>query len=112
MKHSHQQQKINSLAFVIMPDHFHWLLALRNNTSLAEIMKTVKGSSARKIQNIRKQQGQITNSQPLWQDGYHDHAVRKEEDIQKMARYIIANPLRAGIAKSVADYPLWDAIWL
>jgi len=112
MKRQHQQQKINSLAFVIMPDHFHWLFALQKNTSLTEIMKTVKGSSARKIQNIRKEQGEITNSQPLWQDGYHDHAVRKDEDIQKMARYIIANPLRAGIVKSVADYPLWDAIWL
>jgi hypothetical protein len=29
-----------------------------------------------------------------------------------MARYIVANPLRAGIAHSLADYPHWDAIWL
>ena len=112
MKHQHQQQKVNSLAFVIMPDHFHWLFALQNDTSLAEVMKSVKGSAGYKIQKTRREQGELTNSQPLWQDGYHDHAVRKEEDLQQMARYIIANPLRAGIVKSVADYPLWDATWL
>ena len=28
------------------------------------------------------------------------------------ARYIVANPLRAGLVKQIGDYPLWDAIWL
>jgi len=112
MKYQHQQQNINSLAFVIMPDHIHWLFALQNNKSLAEIMKNVKGQSAYKIQKIRRKQSEITGNQPLWQDGYYDHAIRKEEDLQKMARYIVANPLRANIVKTIADYPLWDAIWL
>jgi len=111
MKHQHQQQKLNSLAFVIMPDHLHWLFALQNNYSLSEVMQSVKGYSARKIQKTHKEQGKI-NTEPLWQDGYHDHAVRKEEDLKKMARYIIANPLRANLVKTIADYPLWDATWL
>jgi hypothetical protein len=29
-----------------------------------------------------------------------------------MARYIIANPLRAGLVDRIGDYPLWDAMWL
>ncbi len=29
-----------------------------------------------------------------------------------VARYIIANPLRAGLVGRVGDYPLWDAVWL
>jgi hypothetical protein len=29
-----------------------------------------------------------------------------------MARYVVANPLRAGLVKRLGDYPLWDAIWL
>jgi hypothetical protein len=28
------------------------------------------------------------------------------------ARYIVANPLRAGLTRRLGDYPLWDAIWL
>ncbi len=29
-----------------------------------------------------------------------------------IARYIIANPLHAGLVKQVGDYPFWDAVWL
>jgi putative transposase len=48
----------------------------------------------------------------LWQRGFHDHAIRKDEDIKRIARYIVANPLRAGLVEKIEDYPLWDAIWL
>jgi putative transposase len=48
----------------------------------------------------------------LWQKGYHDRAIRREEDLLAVARYIVANPLRAGLVKRVGDYPLWDAVWL
>jgi hypothetical protein len=50
--------------------------------------------------------------QPVWQRGYHDHAVRREEDIKSLARYVIANPVRAGLTHSVGSYPHWDAAWL
>ena len=95
-----QQQKINSLAFVIMPDHFHWLFSLQNDHSLATIMQSVKGYSGTQIQKIRHEKGGIIGS-PLWQDGYHNHAVRKEEDLQQIARYIVANPLRAKIVNKI-----------
>jgi len=112
LRFQHQQQKVNSLAFVIMPDHLHWLFALQNDSSLANVMQSIKGRSARQIETIRRAQGSISSKQPLWQKGYHDHALRKEEDLQQTARYIVANPLRAGIVEKIADYPLWDAIWL
>lgn len=111
MQHQHQQQKKNSLAFVIMPDHFHWLFSLQNKQNLETIMQSVKGYSGNQIQKTRKEKGEIIEK-PLWQDGYHDHAVRKEEDLQQIARYIVANPLRAKIVNKIANYPLWDAIWL
>jgi putative transposase len=48
----------------------------------------------------------------LWQRGFYDHALRKDEDVLKLARYIVANPIRAGIINKIGDYPLWDAVWL
>ena len=48
----------------------------------------------------------------VWQKGFHDHAIRKDEDIKAVARYIIANPLRAGLVENIGDYPFWDAVWL
>ena len=43
--------------------------------------------------------------QRLWQESFYDHVVRPEEDLSAIARYIIDNPVRAGIVKSPLDYP-------
>jgi hypothetical protein len=48
----------------------------------------------------------------VWQTGYHDHALRREEDIVQVSRYVVANPLRAGLVELLGDYPLWDAAFL
>nr|WP_305800402.1 hypothetical protein [Thiolapillus sp.] len=48
----------------------------------------------------------------LWQPAYYDHALRKEDNHKEIARYIVANPLRGGLVKSLGDYPHWDSIWL
>jgi REP element-mobilizing transposase RayT len=96
---------VDSLAWVVMPDHLHWLFVLHRQ-SISEVVRRVKGKSAYAINSHR---GRHTK---VWQHGFHDHAVRKEEDIKHIARYIIANPLRAGLVKTVGDYPHWDAIWL
>lgn len=67
---------------------------------LSRCMGGVKSVSARQL------------GMPLWQKGFHDHAVRKEEDLPALARYVVANPVRAGLVQRVGQYPHWDAIWL
>jgi REP element-mobilizing transposase RayT len=94
-----------SLAWVVMPDHFHWLIELQN-IQLPSLMARTKSRIAVTLNRSAGRQG------PVWQHGYHDRAIRKEEDLQAVARYIVANPLRAGLVERVGDYPLWDAIWL
>lgn len=95
-----------TIAFVVMPDHLHWLLELRGSASLSQIMASVKKRSARTINARAGLTGQF------WQPGYHDHAVRREEDLRALAYYVIRNPVRAGLVRSIRDYPLWDAMWL
>ncbi|MDD5328831.1 MAG: transposase [Sulfuricella sp.] len=97
---------VQSLAWVIMPDHLHWLLALGEGSKLGDAMRLLKGRSARTINHRSRENGAV------WQRGYHEHALRSEEDIVDIARYIVANPLRAGLVARLADYPLWDAMWL
>lgn len=96
---------VQSLAWVVMPDHLHWLVTLQSG-NLPALMQRIKGHSAISINRALCSQGQ------LWQKGFHDHALRKDEDLQTVARYIVANPLRAGLVEKIGDYPLWDAIWL
>ena len=93
-------QHADTLAFVVMPDHLHWLMQLGEGIDLPQCMGGVKSISARQL------------GMPLWQKGFHDHAVRKEEDLPALARYVVANPVRAGLVKRVGEYPHWDAIWV
>ena len=94
-----------SIAWVVMPDHLHWLVALQSG-SLSALMQRIKGRSAISINRMLGCHGQI------WQRGFHDNALRSEEDVHSTARYVVANPLRAGLVNKIGDYPLWDAIWL
>ena len=95
-----------TLAFVLMPDHLHWLIELRAN-DLSSVVRRFKSVSARSVNVWRN-----TPGAQLWQPGFHDRALRREEDLIEVARYVIANPVRAGLVKSVRDYPHWDAVWL
>ncbi len=104
-RNAQSQGLVTSLAWVVMPDHFHWLISL-DKGSLADLMRQVKSKSTRVVNAVAGRQGR------LWQPGFHDHAVRREESLEGIARYIVANPLRAGLVKKYGDYPLWDAIWL
>ena len=86
-----------SLAWVVMPDHFHWLISLEQG-SLDDLMCRTKSLSTRAINQATGQTGR------RWQQGYHDHALRRDEDIKQVARCVIANPLRAGLVKRVGVF--------
>lgn len=89
-----------TLCFVVMPDHLHWMMQLGEGKCLGKTIQAMKSLTSKRI------------GKPVFQKGYYDHAVRKEEDLKAMARYIVANPLRAGLVTDINDYPHWDAVWL
>ena len=92
--------RTQTLAYVVMPDHLHWLLQLGDADPLSQCVQRLKSMSAKALQP------------KLWQKGFHDRAVRKEEDLPAIARYVVANPVRAGLVSRVGAYPHWDAIWV
>lgn len=106
MKQLHDAGAVQSLAWTLMPDHLHWLFVLGDTYSLGQILNFLKGRSARAINRYLGRDGAV------WQPAFHDHALRTDEEIREVARYIVANPLRAGLVKKLADYAHWDAVWL
>ncbi len=98
-------QDCQSLAWVVMPDHLHWLIELKEVT-LGTLMRKFKSRTAIALRKAG------VGHKPIWQPGYQDHALRQEECVVHVARYIVANPLRAGLVRSIRDYPHWDAVWL
>jgi len=43
---------------------------------------------------------------------FYGHAIRTEEDLIKISRYIFANSLRNGLVDKIESYSLWDSIYL
>lgn len=69
-------------------------------------MNRFKSGSSHAVKRIRPELERI------WQNGFFDHGVRCDVDLRTIARYIIANPLRAGLCEHMGEYPWWDAEWL
>jgi REP element-mobilizing transposase RayT len=84
------------LGFSVMPDHVH-LLVLNLKGSLIEFMRMLKGRTARRLR------GSTTDS--LWQRSFHDHLLRRNEDINGTLLYLLENPVRAGLVEEWTQYP-------
>ena len=106
VRHINSSHLADTLAYVVMPDHVHWLIQLKTCKTLSQTVQAVKISCTRSINRRINRKGTI------WQAGFHDHAIRNEEAIKEIARYVVANPVRAKLVKKVGDYPHWDAIWI
>lgn len=94
------------LCWVLMPDHWHGVIELGALDSLAATVQRLKSNSARVVRLQHPDTGQV------WGKGFHDRALRTEPAILGAARYLVANPIRAGLVRRVGEYPWWDAVWI
>lgn len=99
-----QQGKMVLDAAVLMPDHLHCVAELKTD-SLPKFMHSLKSYTAKRVNAVLNRQG------CLWQDQYHEHAIRKAENRNEIVRYMLNNPVRAGIVKDFHDYPFWYCRW-
>lgn len=93
------------ICWVLMPDHWHGLIALGERDNLSLVMNRLKSLTRKAVARTGYGGG-------VWARGFHDHALRKDEDVHAAARYIIANPIRAGLVADPNDYPYWNCAWL
>ena len=82
------------MAFVILPDHFHFLIKMPDETNnFSKILQLIKG---RFTNNFKISQG-ITDSISIWQKRFWDHIIRSEQDLKNHLDYIHWNPLKHGL---------------
>ena len=91
-------------AWVLMPDHLHVLVAL-GAMSLSEVVRRAKGRSAFEFNRSTSRRGEV------WARAFHDRAIRGEGNLQEAARYLVRNPLRAGLVEALGAYPFWGSVW-
>ena len=88
-----------------MPDHVHLLVEGKQPTA-----------NFREFVRIFKQRSSFewnrTHRTILWQRSYFEHVLRDDEDTIGVARYILENPLRAGLVADVEDYPYLGSMTL
>ena len=98
------QRRITLDAAVIMPDHLHFVAALQQD-SLDRLLHSLKSYTAKKINALLKKHG------IFWQPQYHDHALRKDEDLNEVVLYTLNNPVRAKLVDDFHEYPYWYCRW-
>ncbi len=91
------REQFRILAYCFMSDHLHLLLAGEEKSDLVKTMKSFKQISSYRFRKVYRRS--------LWQRGYYDHVLRKDEDIEKVARYIWANPVRRNLSRTIEEYP-------
>jgi REP element-mobilizing transposase RayT len=100
----HRDGKVYFLdTFCIMGNHVHCLftpLKAENQTHypLFHIMKSLKGFTAKKANDILGRKGQF------WQHENYDHVIRNFEEMNRIRMYIINNPVKAGLCKTWTDW--------
>ena len=86
-------------AFCLMPDHLHFLAeGAYPQSNLLRFITAFKQRTAFAHKN--RADG------PLWQTKYYDHILRAGDELESVACYIWANPVRKGLCEDVASYPL------
>jgi len=100
-------RRIHLYVAVMMSDHVHFVFTALNDANglvytNGEIIKSIKGISARGINRILNRSGNI------WQKNYFDHYIRNEEELQQKVVYVVNNPVESGLVQKPDDYPwLW-----
>jgi putative transposase len=81
-----------------MPDHVH--LLLEGTADAADLRESVRVWK----QLVGYAWKRRTNTQ-LWQIGFHDHVLRERDDTRAIVRYLLNNPVRAGLVQAASEYP-------
>ena len=88
-------------AWVLMANHVHVVLA--PHRPVPDITRAIKKTSARRANQLLGRVGL-----PFWQDESYDHWVRDDRELQRIIRYIEANPVRAGLVERIEDW-FWSS---
>ncbi len=86
------------IAWVILKDHYHLLLKVRNAEKLPQLMQKIHGGISYRINKMNRTQGT-----KLFHN-YWDHCIRDEADFWKHFNYIHHNPIKHDYVNEMQDY--------
>lgn len=91
-------------AYIVMPNHIHGILLFTGESAAANDPAQAQGLAASSLGAVLAQYKSIVTKRgqklappaprPIWQRNYYDHIIRNTASLEKIRRYIIANPAR------------------
>jgi len=96
--HAGAKHRFAVLAYVFMPDHLH--LLVEGQTADADFRAFMRFLRRRTAIEYRR-----LTLLKLWQDGYYERVLRKDDATPAVISYILDNPVRAGLVENATDYP-------
>lgn len=91
-------KRYNLIAWVIMPNHTHFLLKPIAGNKLSDIIHSIKSFTAQQVNKILQRKGRF------WQEDYFDRYIRNYEHYEKTISYIENNPVKAGLCEKPDDW--------
>ncbi len=88
-------ENISVEQYVIMPDHIHMILFVREDGSSRTPTPTVKQHSV--VPAFVSTFKRFCNKEigkNIWQRYYYDHVIRNKRDFEEISKYIYENPLK------------------
>ncbi|MBI2189477.1 MAG: transposase [Acidobacteria bacterium] len=93
------EEQFAVLAYCFMPDHVHLVVGGTHETSdLRRFVKVSKQRVAHALNTARR-------ISPTWQEGFYERVLRSAEATDVVIRYVLDNPVRAGMVAKAEDYP-------
>jgi len=93
------------LAWVLMPECWQALVEVGAGDSVERLVQRFKTASARLVDPRQRINGW------LWERGFDAQPLRPQGE-RAAARDLVLEPVRAGLAGAIGDYPYWSAVWL
>jgi REP element-mobilizing transposase RayT len=97
------QIRYQLFAWVIMPNHSHFLLKRFECCDLRQIIQTHKSFTAHHANALLGRTG------PFWMEDYFDRYIRDARHFQSVVKYIESNPVKAGLCAQASDWPFGSA---
>ena len=95
------------IAFCLMPNHFHIVVRPSENVSVSTYMHWVTGTH---VSRYHRHYDQVGYGH-LYKDRFNNTICDDARSLLSVIRYVEANPLKAGLVKSAAQWR-WSSLWL
>jgi putative transposase len=101
LRRTNEHHPLHLLAYVILPDHFHFLMKVDNEAcNFSQVMHSIKRNYTLEF----KKKNGINSSFHLWQPRFWDHIIRNEKDLVNHFDYIHWNPVKHGMVTKPIEW--------